>query len=458
MENYESENQELTPTPTPEETAEETLVESAEDPVVDTAEEPVAEIIEEPVEEIPEEPVRRSASPFADSPYVMPHQPYAYEVKPVKKQPKKAKGKVWKSIVAAILTIALVAAGCCATAYGMNLYWQGQASAMAEKFQAQIEDLQEQIEDNSYTGNGNSISGTPNVSADGMTPGQVYAKCVDSVVAIVTNTASGSGFLISTDGYILTNYHVVEGSRTISVTLHDGTLYEATGIGYDDTNDIALLKIEGTDFPAATMGKSDNLIVGDQVVAIGNPLGELTSTLTVGYISAKERDITTDGTIINMLQTDAAINSGNSGGPLFNMKGEVIGITTAKYSGSTTSGASIEGLGFAIPIDDVSDKVQQIINQGYVSTPYMGVSVSNRVSGYGAYVESVEKDGAAYEAGVRAGDLIVMIGDQDVTSLETLTKALRQFKVGDSTTITVLRGRQFLDLSITFREKPNTMN
>lgn len=371
---------------------------------------------------------------------------------------KRRKKKSVKPALSWLLIITLILSCCSATAYGVYRYHQIESAAILQQLQAQIKDLQEEIKKNSFTGNGNSVSGTPNVSADGLTPGQVYAKCADSVVAIVaasnTSRSSGSGFIITADGYVLTNYHVVEGSTLVTVTMHDGTTFTASAVGYDGNHDIALLKIDATDLPAADIGKSSELIVGDQVVAIGNPLGDLTSTLTVGYISAKERDVTTDGSIINMLQTDAAINSGNSGGPLFNMKGQVVGITTAKYSGTTTSGASIEGIGFAIPIDDISDKIRQIKENGYVSTPYMGVSVDNRNTGFGAYVVSVEKDGAAAAAGIQAGDLIMAIDDYEVTSVETLTRTLGKYKVGDTATVTVLRGRKMVELTITFKEKP----
>ena len=373
---------------------------------------------------------------------------------PVKRTKKKSK----KPVISWLLVIALILSCCSVTAYSVYRYHQIESAKVFQQLQEQIKDLQKEIKENSFTGNGNSISGTPNTSTDGMTPGQVYAKCADSVVAIVAASSnarsSGSGFIITADGYVLTNYHVVEGSTLVTVTLNDGTTLTASAVGYDDTHDIALLKVDATGLPAADIGKSSDLIVGDQVVAIGNPLGELTSTLTVGYVSAKERDVTTDGSIINMIQTDAAINSGNSGGPLFNMKGQVVGITTAKYSGTTTSGASIEGIGFAIPIDDISDKIRQIKENGYVSTPYMGVSVDNRNTGFGAYVVSVENGGAAAAAGIQAGDLIMAIDDYEVTSVETLTRTLGKYKVGDSATVTVLRGRRMVDLSITFKEKP----
>ena len=213
---------------------------------------------------------------------------------------------------------------------------------------------------------------------------------------------------------------------------------------------------------AVTLGSSNDLIVGDQVVAIGNPLGELTSTLTVGYISAKERDVTTDGFAINMLQTDAAINSGNSGGPLFNMRGEVIGITTAKYSGTSSSGATIEGVGFAIPIDDVSSLLSDLATHGYITGAYLGVSVSDMdpaAANYygmpvGAYVNGVEQGYAAQRAGIQPKDIITSIGGIRVETVNDLTRALRGFHAGDLTVITVYRGGRELNLKITLDEKP----
>ncbi len=416
------------------------------------------EVIEIP-QEAPEVSPKK-ISPFADSPYVMNHPEPVINAPQEAPKPKRKPRKALKAILSCVLVVALVATGCFLTAYSVNGYW----SARFDRLYGQIEDLEEQIKDNSYTGNGNSISGTPNTSPDGMTPGQIYAKCVDSVVAITAQvtsaqgvgSSSGSGFIITEDGYIISNYHVVEGATQLIVTVHDGTEYPAALIGYDDTNDLALLKVDATGLQAASLGNSDNLIVGDQVVAIGNPLGELTSTLTVGYISAKERDVSTDNTIINMLQTDAAINPGNSGGPLFNMKGEVIGITTAKYSGATSSGATIEGIGFAIPINDVAEKINELKLNGYVSTPYMGVSVTDQLKGFGAYVASVEPGSAAAAAGIRAGDIIVELGGHEISAIADITRALRDYKVGDSTSVTVYRSRQVLELTITFMQKPQS--
>jgi len=446
-----------------------------------------------------EKPQVHKESPFADSPYMTPDdlaaqskqqlddqpmepgdtscppeapaaeaQPLftADDLPPVPPKAKKDR-KVLKVIAAVAAVVALVAAGCAITAACVNKSQQAQISELIHAMNGlkdKVEDLQEQVNDNSFTGNGNSISGTVG-TGDGLTPGQVYAKNRQSVVAIsnqvttniwgqVSETASsGSGFILSEDGYIVTNYHVAEGATTLTVILADGTEYEAELIGYEDRNDLALLKIEAEGLPAVKIGSSDDLIVGDQVVAIGNPLGELTNSLTVGYISAKDRDVTTDGTIINMLQTDAAINPGNSGGPLFNMKGEVIGITTAKYSGTTSSGASIEGIGFAVPMDDVIGMIQELLENGYISAPYMGVSVNQQADGIGVYVVGVEKGLPAAVAGIRAGDIIVGLGDYVVDSFSALDKALRNFNAGDTTTVFVYRNRQVLELTITFAEK-----
>ena len=425
-------------------------------------------------------------SPFEDSPYVMPEleaqhepEPIAQDVvdepvviEPVEIEPlpeKKPSGKKgWKKVLALVAVVALVVGSCGVTALCVNNFCHYQNDKQITALQQQIKELEEKVESNSYTGNGNSISGTPG-SIDGMTPGQVYAQNNSSVVAIsnqsttkniygqVTNTASsGSGFIISEDGYIITNYHVVDKAETLTVITSNGTEYPAKLIGFDDGNDFALIKVEATGLPTVKLGSSDDLIIGDQVVAIGNPLGELTNSLTVGYVSAKERDVTASGSVINMLQTDAAINPGNSGGPLFNMKGEVIGITTAKYSGTTSSGASIEGIGFAIPIDDVISMIDELMEKGYISAPSIGISISQRTDGMGVYVEGVDAGTPAEAAGMKQGDIIVGIGEYTVKSLSELDRALRNFKAHDTTTIFVYRNRQVLELNITLAEKNQT--
>jgi serine protease Do len=322
---------------------------------------------------------------------------------------------------------------------------------------------------------GNSVSGSP-VAVDGLTPGQVYAQNKNAVVAIScttrvsqygqsgTTSSSGSGFILTENGYVITNYHVIEGADAVTVITYDGTEYPAAVKGYDANNDLAVLKVEAQDLHKVVLGSSDDLIIGDMVVAIGNPLGELTSTQTVGYVSGKDRNVSTDGTIINMLQTDAAINPGNSGGPLFNMKGEVIGITTAKYSGTTSSGASIEGIGFAIPIDDVSKMIADIMTHGYVTGAYLGVSVIN-IDSYvsamyglpmGARVEEVVSGSCAEKAGIRVKDIIVDLGGHKIENYMDLSRALRNFEAGDTTTITVFRSGVEVTLTITLDEKPVT--
>jgi serine protease Do len=281
-------------------------------------------------------------------------------------------------------------------------------------------------------------------------------------VAVSSEISTGSGFIISEDGYIVTNYHVVDGGESLWITTHLQLEYDAQLIGYDAVNDIALLKIDETNLPYAPIGSSDQLNVGDQVAAIGNPLGELTSTLTVGYVSAKDRIVNTDGNSMNMLQTDAAINSGNSGGPLFNMNGEVVGITTAKYSGYSNSGATIEGIGFAIPIDDVFDMIEDIRDHGYVTGAYLGVSVrdveASAIQNYGlpngAYVAEVVKGACADKAGLKAKDIIIDIGGYSVSSVSELTRVLQKFEPGDRTVITVYRNGTEVRLSAVLDEKP----
>lgn len=397
---------------------------------------------------------------------------------PVKRKKEHKKGGIWKSIVAAVLILALVGGSCYATGTVINQKWESRTQQITDSFNNQLENLQQQLDSYSNDATGTSVSGTANTntSGGGLTPAQVYAQNVQSVVAIsstvttsyygqtASGTSTGSGFIVTEDGYVVTNYHVVEDATSISVTTNSGDIYSAKLVGGDSTNDVAVLKVEAQNLPAVKIGSSSDLIVGDQVVAVGNPLGELTNTLTVGYVSAKDRMVTTDGFAINMLQTDAAINSGNSGGPLFNMNGEVVGITSAKYSGESSSGATIEGIGFAIPIDDVYSIVEDLIQYGYVTGAYLGVSVSDMDSSaasyygmpVGAYVREVTEGYAAQKAGLQVKDIIVAIGEYEVNGVTALTRALRHFKAGDTTTITVFRSGVELVLTITMDEKPDT--
>lgn len=306
-----------------------------------------------------------------------------------------------------------------------------------------------------------------------MTAAEVYAANVNSTVGITTSittnywgytstsAASGSGFIISDDGYILTNYHVIENANKITVSLYSGESYDAALIGYDESNDIAVLKIEEEGLTPVVLGDSDNLNVGDSVVAIGNPLGELTFSLTAGTISAKDREVTMSNSItMNLLQTDCAINSGNSGGALFNLYGEVIGVTNAKYSSSSNSSASIDNIGFAIPINSVLDIVTSIIEKGYISKPVIGVSVSDVSEEYqkfglpkGAAVQAVTEDSPAAKAGLNVGDIITKVNGKEITGHADLRSMVSASKVGDVLVMTVYRQGQALEVAVTVGEQ-----
>ena len=305
-----------------------------------------------------------------------------------------------------------------------------------------------------------------------MTPAEVYAANVNSTVGITTSVttnfwgfqttsaASGSGFILTGDGYVLTNYHVIESSSSISVTLYDGKSYDAVLIGYDESSDIAVLKIDAEGLTPVVLGDSDNLNVGDSVVAIGNPLGELTFSLTSGAVSALNREITLSNSVtMNLIQTDCAINSGNSGGALFNLYGEVIGITNAKYSGSG-SGASIDNIGFAIPINHVRGIVESIIENGYVAKPYIGVNVSDvseETMGYGlpagAAVKAVSEDSPAEKAGLQVNDIITAVNGKEISGRTGLSEAVSAASVGDTLTLTVYRQGNTISVDVTVGEQ-----
>ena len=311
-------------------------------------------------------------------------------------------------------------------------------------------------------------------SSKELTAAEVYAANVNSTVGIVTSAvttnfwgqqtqsaAAGSGFIFTDDGYIITNYHVIEGANTVTVSTYDGTQYDAKIIGYDESNDVAVLKVEAQGLTPVVIGSSSKLNVGDSVVAIGNPLGELTFSLTAGAVSALNRDVTmSSGSTQELIQTDCAINSGNSGGALFNMYGEVVGITNAKYSGSSGSGASIDNIGFAIPMDDVYNIITSIIEKGYIEKPYIGVSVisvSDETQKYGlpqgAAVQSLTDDGPAKAAGLQVNDIITKVNDTEITSSNDLVKTIGACKPGDRITLTVYRQGQTVEISLEVAQK-----
>ena len=383
------------------------------------------------------------------------------------KTPKERKGM--RRAISVLLVLALVLGSCGATAVLMNQYWKKEMQALTQQMNDKISAVQKETSKQSA-----GAAGKPLASGEYLTPGQVYERNVNAVVAITvqiegyddygratSGIASGTGFFITADGYVVTNYHVIEGGTEVTVTTHNDEEYSAEIVGYEANNDLAVLKVEGEDLPYVTLGKSADLLVGDQVVAIGNVLSTFASSLTVGYVSGVDRVVDTEGTAMNMIQTDVAINSGNSGGPLFNMKGEVVGITTAKFSGNSSSGASIEGIGFAIPMDDVAGMIEDLQKYGYVTGAYLGVmvrDVDTNTQSFGlpagAFVESVTAGGAAERGGVQAQDIITEVGGYAVTSVSDLTRMLRKFKAGETVSLEVYRAGQMKTLTVTLDEKP----
>lgn len=306
-----------------------------------------------------------------------------------------------------------------------------------------------------------------------MTAAEVYAKNVNSTVGIqtsitstnlwgqqTTSAASGSGFILTADGYIVTNYHVIQNANSVTVSTYGGASYNAKIVGYDESNDLAVLKIEATGLSPVVLGSSEKLNVGDTVLAIGNPLGELTFSLTTGVVSALNREVTfSGGTVMDLLQTDCAINSGNSGGALFNLYGEVVGITNAKYSGRSSSGASIDNIAFAIPIDSVRAIVESIIEKGYYAKPVIGVSVTDvdensRQLGIpaGAWVKEVTAGGAAEAAGIQANDVITAINGTEISGVSDLKRILAKASAGDELSLVIWRKNQSLTLTVVVRE------
>ena len=305
------------------------------------------------------------------------------------------------------------------------------------------------------------------VSGVGVSYSGVVQRVEDSVVAITTESIStstffrqyvtqgaGSGVVLSTDGYIVTNHHVISGARQITVTTNDGSTYDATLVGSDESNDIAVLKIDAKDLTPAVLGDSDSLAVGDAVLAIGNPLGTLSGTVTDGIISALERQVTIDGNNMTLLQTSAAVNPGNSGGGLFNASGELIGIVNAKSS-SDSSGNAVDNIGFAIPINSVKAIIEDLISHGYVTGQIvLGVNLitisDERTARYygldqtGVYIQSVQSGSIADLGGLQAGDRLITFGGTEITSSDDLKAAIAGHSVGDRVEVTVERnGREY---------------
>ena len=385
-------------------------------------------------------------------------EPQAAASKPPKKRRKHSGGRIARSAVALVLAAAMGFAG-------------GFVGARVGNAGNKVVIQQVERTDSS------AASGTA-VSSSGMTTSQVSEMVSPSVVVITTEqvvysqwswygqnqveSGAGSGVIISSDGYILTCAHVVSGASQITVTIGD-TDYTATVVGEDDTSDVAVLKIDATGLTPATVGDSDSLSVGDSVLAVGNPLGELGGTVTSGIVSALNRSVTIQGSsstnTMSLIQMDASVSPGNSGGGLFNMNGELIGLVNAKSSSSDA-----EGLGFAIPINDAIQVAQDLLENGYVSgRPYMGITyiavtdaqtaAQLNVNAYGVYVVDVVQGGPADKAGLKAGDRIVSIDGTEIAQKDDLGTLMQQHTAGDTLSITVARDGQMQTVSLTLGEK-----
>lgn len=305
---------------------------------------------------------------------------------------------------------------------------------------------------------------------------QIYDKNLPSMVSIQAEDAksysTGTGVVLTSDGYIITNAHVVAGADKVQVVCSDNRVLDAALVGFDANEDLAVLKVEATDLTPAEFGDSFALRCGDPVAAIGDPLG-YRSTITDGIVSALDRLITTSSTdansqtvstTLNVLQTNCAINPGNSGGPLFNSYGEVIGITTAKYS-TSSSGTNVEGLGFAIPINDVLAMIEDIMTNGYVTDKaYMGI-VPNTLTAQmamqyrydiseGVFISYVEENSPASEAGLQMGDVITAIDGKSIASYEELVAAKKGYSAGDTSTLTIYRAGKTMEVQLTWGAQP----
>ena len=378
------------------------------------------------------------------------------------KKPKKNAGKAVKSIVALVLAAAMGFMG----------------GFVGARFGGNNKVIIQQVErsDSSSADSESAAEGT--TVSSGMTTAQVAKTVSPSVVVITTEqvvysqwswygqsqveSGAGSGVIISSDGYILTCAHVVSGASNITVSIGDKD-YPATLVGEDTTSDIAVVKVDATGLTPATVGDSDNLKVGESVMAVGNPLGELGGTVTSGIVSALNRSVSIQGSssvnTMSLIQMDASVSPGNSGGGLFNMNGELVGIVNAKSSDSDA-----EGLGFAIPVNDAVKVAQELLENGYVTgRPYLGISyyavtdaqtaAQLGVNAYGVYIVEVVKGGPADKAGLQAGDRIVSVDGSEVATQSDLGTLMQNHKAGDTIEITVARGGQMQTVTVTLGEK-----
>jgi len=400
-----------------------------------------------------------------------------YRVQYATQQPKQEKKKPGGSIgivVACTLSAALIGGmlgGLGGMAIGYNLAPAQQNVQGMEELQSAVEDLAARVLEGELQLSAAGAFPVANANA-GMSVADIAKKVSPSVVAINTmstsrqstffgtyeseNPGSGSGVIISGDGYIVTNHHVIAGANSIKVILQGGTEYDAELVGRDRRTDIAILKIDASGLPAVEIGDSANLSVGDIAVAIGNPLGELAGSVTQGIISAKEREITIENTSMNLLQFDAPVNPGNSGGALVNARGQLVGIVNAK-----TQAVGVEGIGFAIPIDDVKDVIDDIVKVGYV-TGRLKVGISTKDvteeihKAYdlpiGAYIGEIEEFSAAERAGLKVGDVIIRFDGEKITEGARLSQIRDLHKAGDVIEVVVIREGKELTFELVLLE------
>ena len=387
-----------------------------------------------------------------------------------KKKKKSGGGKVLKTVLLVLLCCA-AGAFCGTTAAKMTLDRAGKSA--------------ETVQTDSYAADEGARSAASTVlptepvsSGEELTPEEIYdIACRQSVgiqvtasgynifgQPVTTSPVSGSGFIVSEDGYIVTNYHVIEyalsgRNREVTVFTYDGSSYQAAVTGFDQDGDIAVLKIDAEGLSAVTVGSMDDCRVGNTVYAVGNPLGELTYTMTDGIICALDRVITTDTAFsINVFQINAAVNSGNSGGPVYNTRGQVIGIVDAKYSAT-----GVEGIGFAIPLDDASHVIRDLVERGYVTgRAYLGIqvrTVTETVAAYyrlprGAYVDFVEDGSCSQTAGLLPGDIITQIGSYEIQGKDDVRAAKAGYSAGDSVEVQFWRDGETMTVTLTFDEEP----
>ncbi len=486
----------------PEEEAGEVREENSSEPISETVSEPVSEtepesipeteIINEAVSEAAREECAEEPSSgeyhfnrdeyreqvYADAHYepanesTVPPRYYCPPERPVKeakeKKPRKSHGFVKAACLALVCAMLGGYAGSAITAGNLN---------------SRIDELESRLAQNETAVAGvstwqNVVSASPVASSGesgALSASQIYDLACRQVVGITTDVTftnffgmqsssavSGSGFILSEDGYILTNYHVIEyavqQNSPITVMTYDGTKYTATVVGTEQANDLAVLKIDATGLSPATFGSSESLRVGDAVYAVGNPLGELEFSMSSGHVSALDRVITTEESeSINMFQIDAAVNPGNSGGPVYNSLGQVVGVVTAKYSST-----GVEGLGFAIPANDASSIVSDLMTKGYVTgKAYMGVWMDERYSAMyaqyynmplGAYISDVSSGSCAEKAGIQKGDVITKLGDTEISSYTELRNAVKQYSAGDTVEIELYRAGESKTVTLTFDE------